>query len=135
MESDDRQADGRDEHPDPLTASESQAEVALGEDGQENEPSCEDRLHDRKRSEGEGGDVKPPSSNRHEPADREPAGAEEAGGAPQGMVHDNRRREDGAAMLEQERDARSCGADEGEEEADGSCPGPNACHRLEGGTH
>ena len=77
-QSDDRQAGGRDEDPDPLAASESQAEEALGEDGQEHEPAREHGLHDRQRRQRERADVKPPGSHRHGPAGGTGAGEGES---------------------------------------------------------
>ena len=68
-------------HADPLAAAESEAEVTLGEDGQEHEAAREDGLDDRQRRQRERADVKPPGAERHDPADREPPRAKEPGRA------------------------------------------------------
>jgi hypothetical protein len=90
-----------DRHADPLPPSEVKAEEALGEDGKEDEPAGEHRLHDRQRRERERTDVQKPGHDRHDPADREPFGAKQTGGAAQRMADPDRRGEHGAAVLEQ----------------------------------
>ena len=91
---DDREPCRRDDHADPLAASEPEAEEALGEDGEEHQPAREDGLHDRQRRQGERADVEHPGADRDRPADREPLGAEEVDGASQ-RVPDLARRAQG----------------------------------------
>ena len=112
-EPDDRKPRRRDDHADPLAPPESEAEEALGEDGEEHQPAREDGLHDRQRREGERADVKHPGADRHRPANREPPRAEEVGGASQRVPDPHRGREDRAAVLEQKGDARRDGAGRG----------------------
>ena len=115
---DDRKPRRRDDHADPLAASEPEAEEALGEDGEEDQPAGEDGLHDRQRRQRERADVKPPGADRHHPAHREPLGAKEVGGASQRVPDAHGRRQDRAAVLEQKGDARRERAGEGEREPD-----------------
>jgi hypothetical protein len=62
------------------------AEEPLGEHGEQDETGRKDGLDDRQRCECKGADVKAPGSDRHQPADREPLGAKEPGGASQRMA-------------------------------------------------
>jgi hypothetical protein len=115
---DDRKPRRRDDHASPLAASELEAEEALGEDGEEHQPAREDGLHNRQWRQGERADVKQPRADRHNPADREPPGAEEIDRASQRVADPHGRRQDCAAVLEQKRDARRHRAGEGEGESD-----------------
>jgi hypothetical protein len=115
---DDRKPRGGDDHAGPLAASEPEAEEALGEDREEDQPPREDGLHDREWRQGERADVKHPGADRHRPADREPPRAEEVGRASQRVPDAHGGREDRAAVLEQKCDARRDGAGEGEGESD-----------------
>jgi hypothetical protein len=100
-QADDHQPGRGDRQADPLSPSEAKAEEALGEHGEEDEPAGEDRLHDRQRRERERTDVQTPGEDRHDPADQEPSGAKETGGAAQRMADPDRRGEHRAAVFEQ----------------------------------
>jgi hypothetical protein len=100
-QSDHDQPGGGDRQADPLSPSELKAEEALREHGQEDEPAGEHRLHNRQRRERERTDVQKPGHDRHDPADREPFGAKQTGGAAQRMADPDRRGEHRAAVLEQ----------------------------------
>ena len=66
-----READGHE--PDATTgAADLEAEDALGQDGEEDEAAGQDRLHQRQRREGHGGDVQQPGEDRDAHADGEP---------------------------------------------------------------
>ena len=108
----------RDEQADPLPASEVETEVAFGEHGEEDQPARQHGLHDRQRRQRQRGDVKHPGADRHQPAHREPPGAEEVGGASQRVPDAHRRRQDRAAVLEQEGDVRRERAGQSEGESD-----------------
>ena len=99
---DDHQPGSRDRHADPLPPPETKAEEALGEHREEDEPAGEHRLHDRQRREREGTHVQPPREDRHDPADQEPLGAKQAGGAAHRVAGADRGCQDRAALLEQE---------------------------------
>jgi hypothetical protein len=75
-----------DQQADPLPATEVEAEVAFGQDGEEDQSTGKHGLHDRQRCQGERGDVKGPGADRHHPSRREPLGAKEVGGASQPAV-------------------------------------------------
>jgi len=101
-ESDHHEPGRGDRHAEPLSSSELKAEESLGEHGEEDEPAGQDRLHDRQRRERERADVQTPGHDRDDPADQEPLGAEEIGGAAQRIADPDRRCEDRAAVLQQE---------------------------------
>ncbi len=127
-ERDDRKPDCRDDHADPLAASEGEAEKALGKHGEEDEPGREHGLDDRQRRPREGADMKPPGGDRHHPAQSEPPGAKEGSRASQRVPHPHHWRQDRAALLEQEGDVRrergADGEDKGEGHAGSLCPEP-----------
>jgi hypothetical protein len=100
-QSDDHQSGRGDSHANPLPPSEVKAEEALGEHGEEHEPAGEDGLHDRQWREGERADVQAPGHDRHDPADQEPPGTKQTGGAAQRMADPDRRSQHRAAVLEQ----------------------------------
>jgi hypothetical protein len=92
-QSDDHERGGGDRHADPLPPSQVKAEEALGKHGEEQESAGEDRLHDRQRRERERADVQTPGHDRHDPADQEPSGAKQTGGAAHRMPDHDRRGE------------------------------------------
>ena len=118
-EPDHSKPDRRDQQADPLPSSEVKAEVAFGEHGEEDQSARQHGLHDRQRRQRERADVKPPGANRNDPTQREPLGAEEVGGASQGVPTAYRWRQDRAPLFEQERDVRRERAGQGEGESDG----------------
>jgi hypothetical protein len=77
------------------------AKESLGEHGEKDEPAGQHRLHDRQRRERERADVQQPGHDRHDPADQEPSGAKQTGGAAQRMADHDRWGEHCPAMLEQ----------------------------------
>ena len=99
---DDHESGRGDRDADPLSPSEAEAEEALGEHGEEDEPAGEDCLHDRQWGKRERAEVKTPGHDRHHPADQEPSRAEQADGAAQRMANQDRRGEHRAALFEQE---------------------------------
>ena len=78
----------------------------LGEDGEEHQPAGEHRLHDRQRRARERPGVQHPGEDRDQPPDREPLGAKQRRGTAQRMPNPDRRHEDRAPLLEQERHVR-----------------------------
>jgi len=102
--SDHRQSQRGDRHADPLPPSEVKAEEPLGEHCEEDQAAREDGLHDRQWRERERAHVQAKAEDRHEPADQEPSGSKEIGGAAQRMADPDRWGEHRAAVLEQKGD-------------------------------
>ena len=98
---------GRDDHAGPLPASQSKAEVALGEHREKDQPAREHGLHNRQRRQGKRAYMKPPRNNRDRPAQARTSGS---GTGPQRCAADDALapgRQQRTALLEQERDARA----------------------------
>ena len=97
-----RQQAERDRHqadPDPLATAQLEAEEALGEHREEDEPAREHRLPDRDRGERERCHVQGEGHRRHAPSDAPPPGAKEIDGAAQRMVHVDVGRRDCPSVL------------------------------------
>ena len=95
-----------------------EAEDAVGEDGEEDEPGRNDRLNERERRKRHRRDVEEPGADRDAHADREPLGGPEVARAPQRVLPLHVRRSAGSTMLEQEGQVREKSAEEREQYAD-----------------
>ena len=112
-DADDPESHRRHEYPQPLPPAEPEAEESFREDGEEHQPAGQDGLDDGERRQSERGQVKRPGGKRDSPADREPLRAEEVRSTSQRVADLHGRREDGAAVLQQEADAGRGRAGEG----------------------
>jgi hypothetical protein len=99
-EQDERDRDQTD--PDPLAATQLEAEEPLGEHRQKHETSRQHGLTDRDRSQAQRGNVQRERHRRHAPPDAPPPRAKEIGGAAQRMVHVDVGSLDRAPVFEQE---------------------------------
>ena len=94
-----------DQQADPLPAAELEAEEPLSDDRQEHQPAGDDGLHDRQRRQRQRADVQQPRAERDQPAHRPPLAAKQTDRAANRTTRENDRCRDGAALLEQDRDA------------------------------
>src|SRR5205807_3007488 len=100
------EADRGEGYPAPLAASQAEAEVALGEHGEEDEAAGDHGLDDGERRERHRADVQDPGDDRHEHADREEPLAPEVDAAAQRMAPRDVGSRAGSAVLAEEADVR-----------------------------
>jgi hypothetical protein len=111
------QAERGEPHPDPLAATDLEAEDPVGHDGHDHDARGEDGLHDRQRREDEGRHVQQPRAQGDGHADREPLGLEQRLAAAQGVGDVDGGRRVGATMLVEEGQLREDGTREGQQDA------------------
>src|SRR5215208_1078229 len=111
-------AESREADAGPLARADRAAEVALRQHGEEDKSTGDNRLHDRERRHGQGGDVEHPRTEGHEHAEREPPGAEQPDGAGERVLQADVRRGACATMLEQEADVRRERAEDGKKNSE-----------------
>jgi hypothetical protein len=101
-----REAEGGHADADPLPGAHVEAEDAVGEDREEDQPGRDDRLHERQRRERHGRDVEDPGADGDAHTDREPLRRPEVLGALKRVLPLHGGRSAGSTMLEQEGQVR-----------------------------
>ena len=112
------EADGGEGEAPPLSPADLEAEEAIGHHGDEHDAAGEDDLNDGQRHQRDRGHVQGPGPATDEHADREPARGVQRLGRAQRMAHVDGRSRASTAMLEEEAQVGSDGAQERQQDAE-----------------
>ena len=112
------EADGGEGQAPPLPPADLEAEEAIGHHGDEHDAAGEDDLHDGQRHQRDGGHVEGPGPAADDHADREPARGVQRLGRAQRMAHVDGRSLASTAVLEEEAQVGSDGAEKRQQDAE-----------------